>query len=81
MGQKRPETGLLEVPIGREGFPQIVVSHNDKRDAISQGPVLVRPLSIQLDALDEQRVVGGNHGRVSIRFDRLEETHTPATAR
>ena len=66
MGQKRPETGLLEVAIGREGFPQIVVSHNDKRDAIRQRPLLVLALCEEVNPPAEEILRGRDDGHCGV---------------
>src|SRR5262249_14396503 len=68
--QQGREPGLLEMVIARQRLPDASLQHNDERDAISEGPLLVGACVVQRRALLE-RLLGCGHnlvGRVGAKM-------------
>jgi hypothetical protein len=53
--QERLESGLFEVMITGQSVRDLVVGHNDKGDAISQGPLFVGTRCVQIETPLENR--------------------------
>ena len=52
--EQQGEAGLLEVPVSGEGLGQPSVAHDYKRNAVRQGPRLVRTCLLQVGTAAHQ---------------------------
>lgn len=54
LAQERPESGLLEVLVRREGIRKSLVLHHNKRQAVGEAPGLVSSVLVEIQGAMEQ---------------------------
>jgi hypothetical protein len=79
--EQRHEAGLLEIMVAREGLGHLDVAHDNEAEAISQRPILVGSLAVQIHPTSEEDFSGWNDRNVRVSLQGLlerEETGTVA---
>jgi len=67
--QQRHKSRLLEVVIRSEGFGDSVILHDDKRDAIGQRPIFIRPLGEEFHPPFPEISRGWDYQHIRIVFE------------
>ena len=73
LAQERPESGLLEVLVRREGVDEPVILHHDKRQAIGEAPGLISSVLVEIQRTMKQGGVHRDHPDVGGGVAALDE--------